>query len=171
MNNPIDPQNYWMQIERLERLIRAAELKAGLVFSFHSLILGICFERIDVIQNILEEHYIFWIFAAFWVVFVLLSIYYAFKCFRPKLEMKYDRNVFFFNDAAYNYKDIKNYAAESAKVCADNAELVKQLGEQIHIESKIIDHKFICVNKSIKFFGMSFVFVVLLIVSWIIQVL
>lgn len=171
MKKEIDAQNYWMQIERLERLIRAAELKAGLVFSFHSLILGICFEKIDDIQNIIEGHYVYWILSAFWVLFVLLSIYYSFKCFRPKMELKYDKNVFFFKDAAYNYNDIKNYSKELANVCADNGELVKQLGEQIHIESKIIDHKFVCVHKSIKYFGFSFLFVVLLIISWIIQMI
>lgn len=166
MNTNIDPQNYWMQIERLERLIRAAELKAGLIFSFHSLILGICFEKLDYIQSILSGHYIYWVFGTLWVLFVLLSIYYAFKCFRPKLELKYDSNVFFFKDAAFNYGDIKNYSQELKNICRDNDELCNQLGEQIHIESKIIDHKFICVNKSLKYFGGSFVFIALLIISW-----
>ncbi len=32
-----DPNNYWEQLERLEKLIRASELKAGIIFSFHSL--------------------------------------------------------------------------------------------------------------------------------------
>lgn len=165
----IDIQNYWMQIERLDRLIRAAELKAGLIFSFHSLILGISFEKYSDIQNVLEIHVINWIIAGIWVIFVLLSIYYAFSCFRPKLELKYDGNVFFFKDAAYNYQDVKNYTEELANVCSDNEELVKQLGEQIHVESKIIDHKFMCVKKSIKYFGISFVCVLLLIISWLIQ--
>ena len=31
-----DSNNYWEQLERLEKLIRASELKAGVVFSFHS---------------------------------------------------------------------------------------------------------------------------------------
>lgn len=35
--------NYWMQIERLDRLIRASELKAGLIISFHSLLVGVFF--------------------------------------------------------------------------------------------------------------------------------
>ena len=39
-----DPNNYWEQLERLEKLIRASELKAGVIFSFHGLILGVFFE-------------------------------------------------------------------------------------------------------------------------------
>jgi len=36
-----DPNNFWEQLERLEKLIRSSELKAGIIFSFHSLILGL----------------------------------------------------------------------------------------------------------------------------------
>ena len=42
-----DPNNYWEQLERLEKLIRASELKAGIIFSFHSLILGLFIDRIE----------------------------------------------------------------------------------------------------------------------------
>lgn len=30
-----DPNNYWEQLERLEKLIRASELKVGVLFLFH----------------------------------------------------------------------------------------------------------------------------------------
>lgn len=43
--------NYWMQIERLDRLIRASELKAGLIISFHSLLVGVFFDRLDSLQQ------------------------------------------------------------------------------------------------------------------------
>ena len=42
-----DPNNYWEQLERLEKLIRASELKAGVIFSFHSLVLGLFFDRFE----------------------------------------------------------------------------------------------------------------------------
>ena len=50
----IDIQNYWMQIERLDRLIRAAELKAGLIFSYQSLILGVSLEKFSEIKLFLK---------------------------------------------------------------------------------------------------------------------
>lgn len=45
------------------------------------------------------------------------------------------------------------------EIC-DSEEIYEQLSEQIHIESKIIDQKFVCVHKSIKFFGISIIFVI-----------
>ena len=38
-----DPNNFWEQLERLEKLIRASEMKAGLILSFQSIILGLFF--------------------------------------------------------------------------------------------------------------------------------
>ena len=49
-------------------------------------------------------------------------------------------------------------------------EIYEQLSEQIHIESKIIDQKFISVQKSIKFFALSFIFVLAALAFWIITV-
>ena len=46
-----DPNNYWEQLERLEKLIRASELKAGVIFSFHSLILGLFVVEVHTIQH------------------------------------------------------------------------------------------------------------------------
>lgn len=45
------------------------------------------------------------------------------------------------------------------EVC-NSEEIYEQLSQQIHIESKIIDQKFISVHKSIKFFGLSIIFVI-----------
>ena len=49
-----DPNNYWEQLERLEKLIRASELKAGVIFSFHSLILGLFADKIEYFQEIFK---------------------------------------------------------------------------------------------------------------------
>ncbi len=69
-----DPVNFWMQMERLERLIRAAELKAGLIFSFHSLILGLFFDRLDALQDTFQNSIIFIILVSLWILFGSISI-------------------------------------------------------------------------------------------------
>ena len=84
------------------------------------------------------------------------------------MELKYDKNVFFFRDAVYRFGDIKEYRKKLIDVCNNQEDLFKHLSEQIHVESKIIDYKFKCVKKSIKFFAISFIFVVLMIVLWVI---
>jgi len=163
-----DPNNYWEQLERLEKLIRASELKAGIIFSFHSLVLGLFVDRFEQLEPLLQSSPVLIVFVFLWIICVICSIFYCFKCFRPQIEMKYNKNVFFFRDAAYAFGTIEEYTNKLMKVCSSEEELFIQLGEQIHVESKIIDEKFKCVQKSIRFFGLSFVFVILTIGFWLI---
>lgn len=164
-----DPNNYWEQLERLEKLIRASELKAGIIFSFHSLIIGLFIDRIEQFQPIIQTSKVFVVIAFLWMACVLVSIYYCFKCFKPQIELKYEKNVFFFRDAVYAFGDVKAYSKRLMEIC-QGEEIYEQLSQQIHIESKIIDQKFICVHKSIKFFGLSFIFVIIALAFWLLTV-
>ncbi len=164
-----DPNNYWEQLERLEKLIRASELKAGIIFSFHSLIIGLFIDRIEQFQPIIQSSKVFVVIAFLWMACVLVSIYYCFKCFKPQIELKYEKNVFFFRDAVYAFGDVKAYSKRLMEIC-QGEEIYEQLSQQIHIESKIIDQKFLCVHKSIKFFGLSFIFVLIALAFWLLTV-
>jgi len=155
-----DSNNYWEQLERLEKLIRASELKAGVIFSFHSLILGLFADRLEHFNQLFKDNSALIIIAILWISSVLISIFYCFKCFRPRIELKYDKNVFFFRNAASAFGNIKEYSKKLIEVCGSEEELLNQLSQQIHVESKIIDQKFKSVNNSIKFFGLSFIFIV-----------
>ncbi|MBT8271223.1 MAG: hypothetical protein KJO25_04170, partial [Bacteroidia bacterium] len=141
-----DPVNYWEQFERLERLIKASELKAGLIFSFHGLILGLFFDRINNFQPLFEESIAFKILTFTWLIFILISIFFSVKCFIPRMELKYDRNVFFFGDIVHEFDDVKSFSETFIDICGDEDQLYHQLAEQIHAESKIIDYKFRCVK-------------------------
>lgn len=166
---PLDTNNYWEQLERLEKLIRASELKAGVIFSFHSLILGLFADRLGNFQHVLTENYWFIGCAVLWILTALLSIYYCFKCFQPNLQLKYKSNVFFFKDAAHEYGNVEDYAKKLKQVCNSEKEIEDHLSEQIHAESVIIDRKFINVRKAIQFFVISFVFIVCMLTVWIID--
>ena len=155
-----DPVNYWEQFERLERLIKASELKAGLIFSFHGLILGLFFDRINNFQALFQESLAFKIITLIWLIFILISIYFAIKCFIPRMELKYDRNVFFFGDIVHQFDDVKTFSETFIKICGDEDQLYQQLAEQIHAESKIIDYKFRCVKRSITFMAVSLILAV-----------
>ncbi len=163
-----DSNNYWEQLERLEKLIRASELKAGIIFSFHSLIIGLFVDKLDKFRPIFESNVTFVVLSFLWMASVLISIYYTFKCFKPQMELKYDKNVFFFKDAVYSFGSTKEYTKKLMEVCGDKDEIYLRLSEQIHVESKIIDQKFLCVHKSIKFFGLSIIIVLLSLGFWII---
>ena len=105
-----DPNNYWEQLERMEKLIRASEVKAGVIFSFHSLVLGLFVDRMDYLQTIFQQSQAFVVLTVLWMGTVIASIYYCFKCFRPQIETKYEKNVFFFQDAVRSFGDVDQYS-------------------------------------------------------------
>ncbi len=169
MTQQQDPNNYWEQLERLEKLIRASELKAGIIFSFHSLVLGLFVDKSVYFQNIFQESIVFIVLACLWIISVLISIYFCFKCFMPRIESKYDKNVFFFRDAVYAFGNMEKYTKQLMNVCNSKEDLFIQLSQQIHVESKIIDKKFDSVQKSIQFFASSFIFLILIFIFWLIR--
>ena len=161
-----DANNYWEQLERLEKLIRASELKAGVIFSFHSLILGLFFDRLDQFKDMFVEYNTLLVLSLSWFVFVAVSLFFCFKCFNPTLEMSYDSNVFFFRDAAKKFGTTEEYVEALLHICGSEEKFYKALAEQIHAESKIIDAKFKNVRRSILFFAISFFCVFLIAVFW-----
>ncbi len=164
-----DSNNYWEQLERLERLIRASEFKAGVVFSFHGIILGLFIDKFEQLRPVFMEGVVFVILAILWMICVLISIFYCFKCFKPRLELKYDKNVFFFRDAVHAFGSIEEYTKRLKEVCANKDEFFTELSHQIHAESKIIDQKFKSVQNAIKFFGLSSIIALTTIAIWIIK--
>jgi len=165
-----DPNNYWEQLERLEKLIRASELKAGVLFSFHSLILGLFAERLDFFEPMFQGSWVFTTLTGIWLICVLISVYYCFKCFMPRMELKYDDNVFFFSDAVNAFGNSDEFTKRLVDICGSEEELYTQLGEQIHAESKIIANKFGSVQKSLRFFALSFIFAILSLIIGIIEI-
>ena len=165
-----DPNNYWEQLERLEKLIRSSELKAGVIFSFHSLILGLFIDRLGYFQEVFMDSTLLIILVSLWLFCVLISIFFCFKCFMPRIDSKNKKNVFFFKDAVYAFGSIEDYSKKLMEVCSSKEEFFIMLSEQIYVESKIIDRKFDSVQKSIKFFALSFIFVIMIIIFWSITV-
>ncbi len=163
-----DPNNYWEQLERLEKLIRASELKAGVIFSFHSLIIGLFVDRYDYFQTAMEDYLLLTVLIVLWMLTVLCSVFFCFKCFMPRIESKLQKNVFFFKDAAFRFGSVKDYTKKLMDVCDSDEELFVMLSEQIFIESEIISRKFSSVQKSIRFFALSLVMSVIVAVVWII---
>ncbi len=164
-----DPNNYWEQLERLEKLIRASEFKAGVVFSFHGIILGMFVDRLEQLRPVFNENSGLVVLTVLWLIFILISIFYCFKCFKPRIELKYDKNVFFFKDAVHSFGSIEEYSKRLRDVMVDQDQLYNQLSQQIHVESKIIDQKFRSVQKAIMYFGISFVIALVAIAIWVIK--
>ena len=69
-----NPENYWEHIEQLDRLIRAAELKAGLIFSFHSLFIGIVIDKMEEVTNFVDQGWLYKGVVLVWFVLVVISL-------------------------------------------------------------------------------------------------
>ena len=162
-----DPNNYWEQLERLEKLFRASEIKAGVLFSFHSLVIGILADKVQTFKPIFEKSELLIGLGFIWVFLVSVSLFFCFKSFRPQIERKYKKNVFFFKDAAHKFGNVDEYVKKLIEICGNEELLFEQLSEQIHAESKIIESKFQNVHNSIRFFGISFILLIVIIIIYI----
>ncbi len=164
-----DPNNYWEQLERLEKLIRASELKAGIIFSFHGLVLGVFFDRLEELQPIFQEGSLFIALTCFWMLSALISIFFCFKCFKPQISKNYEKNVLFFRDAVYAFGSIEKFSKKLIEIFGKDEDFYTQLSQQIYIESQIIDQKFKNVAHAIRFFALSFIFIIIIVIVWFIH--
>jgi len=159
--DPVD--NYWYLINYLRDLIKASEIKAGLVLSFYGLLFNFFFQFSDHLFESADNDPVVYGFMALWFLFSVVSIFYSFKCFMPQIEDKFDKSVFFFGDIINSYGDVKEYVKELEKVSTRSRPLYDQLGEQVFVNAKITSGKFGNVNQSIKYLsyniGLLFVFI------------
>jgi len=148
---------YIETLKHLTNLNRASEIKAGLILSFYGLLLGVVFQYLTQIAGDIGDDYMFIGLLFLWIFTIAISIYWSFRCFMPHIEGKFERNVFFFEDAIRNYEDIKTYTHRIDKITSNEVLLYEQLGQQIFIHSKIVATKIKDVNKSVKYLAYPFV--------------
>lgn len=83
------------------------------------------------------------------------SIFYCVRCFIPKIEGNYEKNVFFFSDVIYKFGNIKEFSKTFYDVSVNEEKFFGQLGEQIYIISKIAAWKFRNVKRAIRLLAMG----------------
>jgi hypothetical protein len=148
-------------------MIKASEIKAGLILSFYGILLNIYFKYLDVFLEMAKNDWVIITFMGLWLVLTLLSIYFSFKCFLPMILGNYDKNVFFFRDVIKEFGSITDYSRHLYKVSNEKEILFSQLGEQVFINAKIAATKFGYVNKSTQLlaFNIILIFIFILIYS------
>lgn len=165
---PLDPgidavDNYWYLIMYLRDLIKASEIKAGLVLSFYGLLMNVFFQFYEHLIELASSDVLTYGFMGTWFIFSVVSIYYSFRCFMPQIETNFDKSVFFFGNIISSYGPIKDYVKELEKVNTKRRPLFDQLGEQVYINAKITATKFRNVNLSVRYLsfniGLVFVFI------------
>ncbi|MGB5668265.1 MAG: Pycsar system effector family protein [Maribacter sp.] len=154
--------HYWGSINYMSNLIRASEIKAGLILSFYGILFNFIIENIKLVILKAPDHPFLYVLLVIWFIATVGSIFFSIRCFVPRLETKYDKNILFFGDVITKYGTIKEFSKTFYKISLNEVELFDQLGQQIYVNSKIAALKFRLVNRSIKLlaFGLIMIFVI-----------
>lgn len=156
---------YWESIRHISELSRTAELKAGLIMSFFGLVLGVVFEMALNLESNFKPNALLIIIVGTYFFFVGRSIFYAFKCFLPRIETSFDKNMFFFYDVITNFGDIRSFSKQFHELLENDRDLYDQLGQQIFVHSLIASKKLGNVNKSVRNLAYSFVLMMLAVLT------
>ena len=149
--------HYWGTISYLTSLIKASELKAGLILSFYGILLNFIYQGTENFSNDLTNDTILYILIGSWILCTSASIFYCVRCFIPKIEDKFSKNMFFFKDIISQFGDIKEFSKTFFTMSKDEDALFEQLGEQIFIISKISDWKFRNVKRAISLLAIGLI--------------
>ena len=154
--------HYWGSINYVFSLIKASEIKAGLILSFYGILLNLIYKNVsDVITVADDGHQLLYIPLVLWAGCTIASIYYSIKCFMPRMESKFEKNMFYFKDIISRYGNIKEFSRTFYETSLDEEELFDQLGQQIFVNSTIASSKFKSVNRSIHFLALGLVMLVI----------
>lgn len=86
-----------------------------MLFSFHSLIIGILADKVQTFKTNFEKSELLIGLGFIWVFLVSVSLFYCFKSFRPQIERKYKKMYFFFKDAAHKFGNVDEYVKISLR--------------------------------------------------------
>lgn len=149
--------HYWGSINHVTSLIKASELKAGLILSFYGILLNFMYQSIQIILDAFSGNLIFYILIGLWFCVTIASVFYSVRCFIPKIEGNYEKNMFFFGDVISKFGSIKEFSKTFYEISLDEDRLFKQLGEQVFIISKIAAWKFRNVKRAIVLLGIGLI--------------
>ena len=159
--------HYWGSISYVSSLIKASEIKAGLILSFYGILLNFVYQNIGLVIDHFENNTIIYLLLAVWFACAVVSIYFSIRCFMPRIESKYDRNIFFFGDVITKFGDIKEFSKTFFNISIDEDQLFDQLGQQIFINAKIANLKFQNVQRALKFLAIQFIMLLIIVLYYI----
>lgn len=154
--------HYWGSINYISGLIRASEIKAGLILSFYGILFNFIYKGMSIVLSQVSGNVVYTVLIALWGAITVTSVYFCLRCFIPRIEGKFEKNAFFFGDVITKYGDIKEFSKTFYQISLDEEELFFQLGEQVYINAKIAALKFKYVNRAIRLLALGlFLFFVL----------
>lgn len=149
--------HYWGTIGYLSDLIKASELKAGLILSFYGILLNLLYQGAQNFIDASSSDVFLYILIGVWICCTATSIFFCIRCFIPRIEGNFSKNMFFFQDVISKFGDIKEFSKSFLTMSKDEDALFGQLGEQIFIISKIADWKFKNVKRAISLLAIGLI--------------
>jgi len=143
--------HYWGSITYVFELIKASEIKAGLILSFYGILLNFSYQKIQFLLVNFPNDIILYILLGLWFCSTVISVHFSIRCFIPRIEAKFDKNIFFFGDIITKFGNVNEFSKTFYKISLDEDQLFDQLGQQIFIISKIASLKFKNVSRSLRF--------------------
>ena len=158
--------HYWGSINYVSGLIKASEIKAGLILSFYGILLNFTYSYLEMVLNYAKEAPFLYILLGLWFMAIVISIYFSVRCFMPRIEAKYEKNIFFFGDVISKFGNVNEFSKTFHKISSDENQLFDQLGQQIYIISKIAAYKFSCVNKALRYLAIGLLLLLVIMGSY-----
>ena len=160
--------HYWGSINYVSGLIKASEIKAGLILSFYGILLNFTYSYLEMVLTYAKQAPFLYVLIGLWFIVTIISIYFSVRCFMPKIEAKYEKNIFFFGDVITKFGNVKEFAKTFHTISCDEDQIFDQLGQQIFIISKIAALKFSYVNKALRFLAIGLLLLLLVVASYLI---
>ncbi len=154
--------HYWGSIQYISNLIKASELKAGLILSFYGILLNFIYQSLGTVLEHVDHHIGFYVLTGLWFASTIASVYYSIRCFIPRIEANYDKNIFFFGDVISSFGDIRQFSKLFYEISLDEERLFDQLGQQIYVNSKIAAIKFKNIHRALQFLAAGLVLLLVL---------
>lgn len=160
--------HYWGSINYVSSLIKSSEIKAGLILSFYGILLNFIYQHIGIMLEQLSNNIILYILLGLWFICTVISIYFSIRCFMPQIEVRYEKNIFFFGDVVTKFGGIKDFSKTFFNISIDEKQLFDQLGQQIFIISKIAALKFRNVKRALRFLALGLVILLAMVVNYLV---
>lgn len=158
--------HYWGSVNHIASLIKASELKAGLILSFYGILLNLIYQSAGAWIQLNTQDFTWYFLLGSWAIATLLSISFCIRCFMPRIEKNYDKNIFFFEDIISKFGTIKDFSKIFYEISLNEERLFQQMGEQIYINAKIASWKFGNVKKAIRFLAASLVLLFVVVIYY-----
>lgn len=158
--------HYWGSINYVTSLIKASEIKAGLILSFYGILLNLIYQSAGSWIDPEKSDIIWYVLIGLWTSTTAISIFFCVRCFIPRIEEDYADNIFFFGDVITKFGTIKEFAKTFYQISLNEEQLFEQMGEQIYITSKIAAWKFENVKRAIRFLAIGLVLLLITIVYY-----